>query len=41
MKNKFPSYSRFADALYERQTVREAIDAEGLTIWPEIGPPPP
>lgn len=41
MKSLFPSYWRFVEALYERPTVAEALQAEGLTKWPEVAPPPP
>ena len=40
MKTLFPSYCRFVDGMYARPTVLAALEYEGLTTWPEQGPPP-
>lgn len=41
MKNLFPTYWRFVEALYERPSVVLALQVEGLGLWPEVAPPPP
>lgn len=40
MTHLFPSYHRFVDDLYQRESVGLALEAEGLTRWPGQAPPP-
>ncbi len=34
MKNQYPSYCRYVDALCERPTIARALQVEGITVWP-------